>query len=372
MDKLQEIYNDPKYGFSSLNTFYKKLKEMNITVSYKTVKDFYNKQKINQVFREPKKRERSSIVAYSLFGCLQADLMDIKKFKNFNSGVKYLLNVIDVYSRYAWSIPVKSKKSKEISEALEKIFKECRKISKDSPETLTTDLGNEFVNKNLEQILDDYNIKHYTINSKGQTHPTVTAIVERFNYTLWMLIRKYTESINNLKFIDQLPNLVYNYNNREHSGISEKPINIYNKVSSPMQITVKAKTYDIGDLVRAKQHKKTFGKSYDPKYSNRIYKIHDIKGTTHYLTNTETNVKSRKTFQYDDLIKIPNDTENGKVNMKKQQKKQIEKEETIKRKNRATKLDTDDDGKIIIPKAMIPAREKRERKQVIRYGNFTK
>lgn len=255
MEKLINIYNDPNYGFSSLDSFYKKLKEMKIDVDYKKVKEFYNKQKINQVFKEPKRKERSTINAYSLFACLQADLMDIKKFKSYNSGYKYLLNVIDVFSRYAWSIPVKSKKSIEISESLEKIFKECKNIQKDSPQTLTTDLGTEFNNKNLEKIITKYDIKHYKINSKGQTHPTITAIVERFNYSLWILIRKYTESINNLKFIDKLPNLMYNYNNREHSGIQEKPINIYNKVGFPIQKMIKSSTFNIGDLVRTRQHK---------------------------------------------------------------------------------------------------------------------
>ena len=53
-----------------------------------------------------------------------ADLVDMQAFSKFNCGVKYLLGVIDVFSKYGWLIPLKDKMGKSVASALETIFKE--------------------------------------------------------------------------------------------------------------------------------------------------------------------------------------------------------------------------------------------------------
>ena len=52
-----------------------------------------------------------------------ADLVDMQAFSKFNRGVKYLLAVIDVFSKYNWLIPLKDKTGKSVASALEVIFK---------------------------------------------------------------------------------------------------------------------------------------------------------------------------------------------------------------------------------------------------------
>jgi len=52
------------------------------------------------------------------------DLVDMQAFSKYNNGVKYLLTVIDVFSKYGWMKPLKSKSGLEVANALEKIFKE--------------------------------------------------------------------------------------------------------------------------------------------------------------------------------------------------------------------------------------------------------
>ena len=207
-NKLHSIYYDPSQGLTNLTSFYNRVKENKLKVTYSQVRHFYEKQSINQIFKEPKPQIRESITAPDIGSYLQADLVDIKKFKFKNSGFKYLLNIIDVYSRYAFSFPITSKGSPKIKDHLEEVYKEVKKHVLSYPQTLTTDSGTEFLNNKINSLNEKYNVKHFTIVSKNANHPTVTGIIERFNKTLWGLIARYTESIDSVKFIDVLNKLI--------------------------------------------------------------------------------------------------------------------------------------------------------------------
>ena len=77
-----------------------------------------------------------------------ADLADIKNLSRYNKGVKYLLTVVDVLSKYAWVVPMKNKTGAEQKRAFESILKVGRK-----PLRLQTDKGSEFYNKSFEEYL---------------------------------------------------------------------------------------------------------------------------------------------------------------------------------------------------------------------------
>ena len=290
-------------------------------------------------------------------------MVDIKKFKFKNSNYKYLLNIIDVYSRYAFSFPIKSKTALPVSECMEIVYKKLTE-DKNRIYSLTTDEGNEFTNKYMNALNKKYNVKHYTINSKGQPHPTRTSIIERFNKTLWGLIAKYTETIDSVKFIDKLQDLMKNYNSNINTGINAKPIDVYNKKAYPNTEINIAETYNVGDYVRVKQKpRKIGGKAYDPKYSRYIFEVVKIQGTGHILKNINTNRELQKPYQYDNLILVPKDTIKDVKTNKLNEEFEIDKHEKTKRKNRKEKLDTNEDGKIIIPKSLIPKKSKRESKK---------
>src|SRR5690606_1784166 len=111
-------------------------------------------------------------------GCLQMDLMDISKYSKYNHGYKFLLNVVDVYSRYAWSVPLKSKGATGVVEALEDIVAEVKKKGDTDNVTFTSDFGKEFNNHKVKEAFPD--VKHYVIDSSKSIdgHPTTTGIVE--------------------------------------------------------------------------------------------------------------------------------------------------------------------------------------------------
>ena len=368
-EKLKKLYYDPIKGLTNVNTFYQRVKEEKIKASFTQVKNFYENQPLNQIYKEKNKHETmSSIIAFNVGSCLKADLLDIKKFKFKNSNYKYLLNVVDVYSRFAWSFPVKSKTASEVLKHVEEVYKDVKQHVKTSPENLTTDDGNEFTNKLLESLNKKYNIKHYTIVSKGAPHPTRTAIVERFNRTLWNLIRKYTETIDTVKFIDVLQDLMKNYNSNIHSGIQAKPIDVYNKKTLPNTEINVAEKFKIGDYVRVKQKpKKICGKSYDIKYSRFIFEVVKIQGTGHILKNISTNRELQKPYQYDNLILVPKETIKDINTNKQNEEYEIKKNESTKRKNLKEGLNINkDSGKVEIPKRLIPNKSKRISNKVVK------
>ena len=81
--------------------------------------------------------------------------MDMVKFAKSNQGVRFILVVIDVFSKYLWLRPLKDKKGTSIVEAFESIFKEGRK-----PERIRTDKGQEFRAKVVESVLKSKSIRH--------------------------------------------------------------------------------------------------------------------------------------------------------------------------------------------------------------------
>ena len=114
---------------------------------------------------------------YSLRGVdvqFQADLVDMSKYVHENNGYKWMLTCMDCFSRYAWSIPVKTKSAENVLSAIKKVFAE-RKPS----ELFQTDQGKEFYNKPVSEYLKSLGIHHFSVYSKQKA-----AMVERFNRTL--------------------------------------------------------------------------------------------------------------------------------------------------------------------------------------------
>ena len=69
----------------------------------------------------------------------QANLADMSKLSNSNDKFKFLLCIIDVFSKYAWVVPIKDKTGKTLVNAFKSVLKSGR-----SPKSLQTDKGTEF------------------------------------------------------------------------------------------------------------------------------------------------------------------------------------------------------------------------------------
>ena len=127
-----------------------------------------------------------------------ADLVEMGKFSRWNKGIKYLLTVIDVFSKYGWIIPLKDKKAETVILAFTKIFKEGR-----IPKFLWTDKGSEFYNRHMKALLDKHNIKLYSTENEEKS-----SVVERWNRTMKNKMWKQFTAKNTTQYLDMLPKLV--------------------------------------------------------------------------------------------------------------------------------------------------------------------
>ena len=93
----------------------------------------------------------------------------------FNRSVKYLLAVIDIFSKYGWLIPLKDKMDKSVASALEAIFKERK------PEKMWVDKGKEFYNKDVKNLIELYSTENKEKSS----------VVERWIRTMKEKMWKY-------------------------------------------------------------------------------------------------------------------------------------------------------------------------------------
>jgi transposase InsO family protein len=121
------------------------------------------------------------------------------KYSKENKGFKYFLAVIDCFSKYAWTFPLKNKKPEGIIESFSKIFKESGR----RPLKLQTDEGTEFKGKFIN-FCKDHNITKFSTENRD----IKAQIAERFNRTIEEKIEKVlTENDNNI-WISVLPDLI--------------------------------------------------------------------------------------------------------------------------------------------------------------------
>ena len=189
-------------------------------------------------------------------------------FSKQNSGFKYLLTVIDVYSKYAWIIPLKTKSSSSIIEAFTELFKDRK------PKKLWTDSGKEFLNKEFKQFLNKNNVEIYQTFNEGKA-----VVVERFNRTIKEKMWRYFTEHNTKKYLDILPKLLNEYNNSYHSTIKMTPTQgskPNNKIIYIHEINSDKPKFKIGDRVRIYKYKKHFEKGYETNWTKEIFVIDKI------------------------------------------------------------------------------------------------
>ena len=294
-------YKDQQYGTFLVKNIIRSKRKLGLGVE--------NHNKIlSEELHKPKRKNypRRKIVVNHIDEIFAADLVEMQKFAKLNKGYRYLLTCIDIFSKFSWVIPLKDKKGITIKNALQKIFKE-RKSN-----FLWTDNGKEFYNKQVQDLLNENNIKLYSTNNSE----IKSAVVERFNRTFKnMMYKKFTEN-NNTIFYNILDELVNNYNNKYHSTIKMSPIegskkinenkikNIYN-----FEKTKKPGRFKIGDRVRLSLEKNIFEKGYDTNWTQEIFVIYDIKysNVPYYYLKDLNNEKLQGTFYQEELQKTKQD-----------------------------------------------------------------
>ena len=206
-----------------------------------------------------------------------ADLVEMQRFSDWNKGIKYLLMVIDVISKFGWIEPLQNKKGETVAAAFEKIFKFGRQ-----PRLLWTDKGKEFYNKNVNQLLSRKNIKLYSTENEEKS-----SIAERFNRTIKQQMWKMFSANNNTIYFDKIGELLKNYNSSWHRSVQMSPLKasdiknsnqvFANLYSDEIYKPVKKPKFRIGDKVRISKYKrKLFDKGFTPNWTEEIFVINQI------------------------------------------------------------------------------------------------
>ena len=201
----------------------------------------------------------------------QVDLVDLQSLSRWNRGYKYLLTCIDILSKYAWVVPLKTKTMSELVKAFTEIFQQGRKADK-----LQTDAGTEFKNKTFQTFLKQHHVHHFVAYND-----TKAQVVERFNRTLKQIMWRVFTTGSSYHYLDKINDIVNgNYNQTFHPSIKMKPSEVTVMNSQQVWRTIYGRQsssvnykFKVGDQVRISKHKRVFEKSYLPNWSEETFAV---------------------------------------------------------------------------------------------------
>ena len=243
-----------------------------------------NEQLANELHK-PIIRKFEKRKVYSTFkdNIWDVDLADMQLLSKYNKRIRFLLCVIDIFSKYAWVVPLKDKKGISIVKAFQSILKQSnsRRVKGTSaqdvkPNKIWVDKGSEFYNAYFKKWLRDNDIVMYSTHNEGKS-----VVAERFIRTLKGKIYKYMTSVSKNVYIDKLDDIVDEYNNTYHTTIKMKPIDVKDNtyINTDKEINNKDPKFKVGDRVRISKYKNIFAKGYMPNWSEEVFIIKKVKNT---------------------------------------------------------------------------------------------
>lgn len=200
------------------------------------------------------------------------DIADMAGFAKENDGIKYFLAIVDVFSRYAWALPLKAKDGATVWAAVKPLIEEYK------PHKLWVDQGGEFVNKTMQAAIKKMGIVMYHTYGDSKA-----VMAER-----WIKTMKTRLFFNQLvkgtyKWSEALPGLVAEYNKDVHSSIGMTPEKARLKENEAVLLRMQGRPgrkvkpkYKLGQWVRMSRIKGLFEKGFTPKWSFEVFKIVQI------------------------------------------------------------------------------------------------
>ena len=225
IDYLRKFYNDLNNpaAYSGPQKLYEAVKAKGEkSFSYNQIQRFLHSEDTYSLQKPIRHRfRRQRVVVTHIDEEYEADLMVVQNLAKENDNIKYLLVVIDIFSRFLWIEPLQDKTSKNVITGFKNIFKQGR-----TPEKLRTDKGSEFVNRWVKNYLKSQGIDFFTT----QNTETKASFVERVIRTFRAKLFRYFTQKHTYRYIDHLQDLVYNYNITPHRSLNnESPISVNGK-----------------------------------------------------------------------------------------------------------------------------------------------
>jgi hypothetical protein len=275
---LQQIYYNPGHpaAFSNADRLFLAVDKR---IPKKSIQHWLKKQ-LTYTLHRPKRKhfDRLHYLVDNIDDQWQTDLIDLRSISYENKGYNFIVVIIDVFSKFAWTVPIKQKIPSEIIKAFRDTFNSSRR----KPLNVMSDKGKEYTNLEFRNFLKSHDINYFT----SKNEDTKACIAERFIRSIKEIIFKYLTSKNTLKYIDVLDKLTDTYNNRYHRSIGMTPAQVNEtnilevwhniKHSQYKRSRDKKPKYTVGKYVRISKTTNIFDKGYFPNYSDEIFKIKKV------------------------------------------------------------------------------------------------
>ena len=167
----------------------------------------------------------------------------------FNKEIRLLLRIIDIFSKYAWVVPLKDEKGVTIVNAFQKVLHHSIKShSKRKPNKIWVDKGSEFYTRSMKSWLEKHDTEMYSTHNEGES-----VVAERFTRTSKNKIYKHMTSISKNVYIENLHDIVNEYNNTYHRTIKMKPIIVKDNtyIDSSKEVNDKDPKFQVGDHTKS-------------------------------------------------------------------------------------------------------------------------
>jgi len=272
--------------------------------SYSTkIREFLQKNNTSSLFRQVRhKFPRRRIKSFYPFQLMMTDTINYRNYAMpANRNFKYIMVLIDVFSKRAWAQPMKRMQELDAMLAMEKMLK----MVPDTPRTIISDLGTEYYNSKMKALFSRLGVKHYSIRG-----PHKACVAERFIKTIKGRLERYFWEKNTHNWVDVLQLFIDNYNETYHRSIKMAP----NEVTEQNRKQVFSNLYpkaeynrtprlSKGDKVRLLRTKNLFEKGYTRSWTTELYTIRKTfseSGVDFYqLEDSTGNILPRKKYYWE-------------------------------------------------------------------------
>ena len=280
---LRKIYYDisSPAAFSSVDRLYREAHARDSKITRQDVESFLSGEIAYTLHRRAvRKFARNPVVARHFRDLAQADLVDVSRYSHDNDDSRFILTLIDVFTKYAYAVPLYRKTGKQVASALESLLHKYR------PSNLQTDGGTEFTNAHVQRLLKQHLINYYI----ARNEKIKCSIVERFQRTLMTKLHKYFTAKGTHTFIDVLADAVNAYNRSYHRSIRMTPEqatkmnprvlfkHLYGYESEREMLKASRSKSKVkgGQKVRVQENKNRFNKGYMQNFTDAIFTVSNV------------------------------------------------------------------------------------------------
>ena len=234
-----------------------------------------------QIIRKFKRRKVCSSFRDNIWS---ADLADMQSINKSIEGIKYVLCAINLFSKYAWVVPLDNT-GISIANAFQKAISkvgEAESEERRKPNKIWADQGGELYNKLFKRFLKINNIEMYSTYNEE-----ISVVAERFIRTLKNKIFKHMAAVSKNVYFDVLDNIFNKYNNTVHRTTKMKPIDVasdsyaeYNEDSNE-----KNAKFKVGDCVRISRYINIFDKGCTQNWPEEIFVVRNTVLWTYLISN---------------------------------------------------------------------------------------